>query len=74
MTTFAQDVDDERRQLDSVRAELVREFADRIEPDVVAKHLEAIVGRFEGAPIRSFVPVLAQRSVRQVLQRVVATA
>lgn len=66
--------DDEQRQLASVRAELVREFGDRLSPEDVHSRFAETVGQFDGAPIRSFVPVLAQRSVRQELRRVLATA
>ena len=66
--------DDEQRQLASVSAELVREFGDRLSETEVQQHFAAIVSRFEGAPIRSFVPVLAQRSARLELRRVLTRA
>ncbi|HEU0104268.1 MAG TPA: hypothetical protein VFR07_18305 [Mycobacteriales bacterium] len=66
--------DDEQRQLASVRAELVREFGDRVSPEQVQRMFEETVDRFDGAPIRSFVPVLAGRSARQDLRHVLADA
>lgn len=61
--------DDELRQLASVQAELQREFSARLSAEQVDRRFRETVELFAGAPIRSFVPVLAQRSVRQVLQR-----
>lgn len=66
--------DDEQRQLARVRADLVQEFADRLPPDQVQRQFAVIVGRFDGAPIRSFVPVLAQRSARLELRDALARA
>ena len=56
---------DELRQLESVRSELLREFAARA-PDVNAR-FDAIVQEFDGAPVRTFVPVLARRRLREEL-------
>ena len=64
--------DDERRQLDRVRRELEREFAGRLPAPDVARQLEETVASFAGAPIRGFVPVLAQRRARAQLRRAVA--
>lgn len=66
--------DDEQRQLATVRAELVREFGDRLSADRVQLLFAAIINRFDGAPIRSFVPVLAQRSARLELRNALAGA
>lgn len=66
--------EDERRQLERVRAELVREFAGRLGEEEVQRRFAATVAAFEGAPIRSFVPVLAQRRVRLELREVGSTA
>ena len=57
--------DDELRQLESVRSELLREFGAR--PDDVNARFDAIVHEFDGAPVRTFVPVLARRRVREEL-------
>ncbi len=61
--------DDEQRQLASVRAALMREFGDRLPAERVREQFDAIVGQFDGAPIRTFVPVLAARSARRELRR-----
>jgi len=66
--------DDEIRQLASVQADLQREFSARLSADQVDRRFRETVERFAGAPIRSFVPVLAQRSVRQELRRDLATS
>lgn len=66
--------EDEARQLARVREDLVREFGDALTAEQVAQHFAAIVAGFEGAPIRSFVPVLAQRSARRVLRHAVTRA
>ncbi len=57
-------VDDELRQLRSVHDALMAEFAERLGPEVVSARFQAIVAAFSGAPIRTFVPVLAQRRAR----------
>ena len=64
--------DDEVRQLANVQADLQREFGDPAVADQVERRFRETVARFDGAPIRSFVPVLAQRRVRQDLRRDVA--
>ena len=58
--------DDEQRQPNAVREDLLREYSG-LAPEMVNARLRAIVAEFEGAPVRSFVPVLAQRRLRQVL-------
>lgn len=65
---------DEARQLASVRAALVHEFGDRVPAHAVQARLAATVERFDGAPIRTFVPVLAQRRVRLELRNDLASA
>ncbi len=57
--------DDELRQLESVRSELLREFAAQA-ADVNAR-FDAIVHEFDGAPVRTFVAVLARRRLREEL-------
>ena len=59
--------DDEKRQLDAAHDDLVREFADRLDADSVSARFTATVAAFDGAPIRTFVPVLASRLARQEL-------
>lgn len=58
---------DEQRQLDHVRRELVSEFGDRLPTSEVEARFGAIVHEFDEAPVRTFVPVLARRRVRQQL-------
>ena len=60
--------EDEQRQLDSARDALVSEFAGRLPADAVADRFTDIVREFETAPIRGFVPVLAQRRTRERLR------
>ena len=57
--------DDETRQLESVRKDLLREYDGRLSAEQVSARFDAIVGEFAGAPVRTFVPVLARRRVRQ---------
>ena len=57
--------DDEKRQLESVRKDLQREYDGRLSAEQVSARFDAIVGEFDGAPVRTFVPVLARRRVRQ---------
>ena len=59
---------DEERQLQRVRDELVREFGAGLSEPVVDEHFSALVRDFEGAPVRAFVPVLAQRAARERLR------
>jgi hypothetical protein len=67
MTTPESRRDDERRQLESARLDLVQEFQDRLSSDQVGARFDAIVADFDGAPVRSFVPVLARRRARREL-------
>jgi hypothetical protein len=60
--------DDERRQLARIRDELRREFGAEVAPGVVDEQLRALVATFDGAPVRTFVPVLAQRAARERLR------
>lgn len=60
--------DDEERQLQSACQDLVIEFGERLEHTDVAARFEAVVSRYDDAPIRTFVPVLAQREARAQLR------
>ncbi len=60
--------EDELRQLESARRALVAEFADSVPADEVEGRFAALVAEFEGAPVRSFVPVLVQRRTRELLR------
>lgn len=59
---------DEERQLQRVRDDLIREFAAGLSEQVVDEHFSALVRDFDGAPVRAFVPVLAQRAARERLR------
>ncbi len=59
--------EDERRQLDSARKDLVAEFGERLPADEVGRRFDAMVAEFADAPVRTFVPVLARRYARQEL-------
>lgn len=57
------DHDDEVRQLEELRRELLHDFVE-IAPARVNAMFDAVVAGFETAPIRTFVPVLARRRLR----------
>jgi hypothetical protein len=58
---------DEQRQLDRLRHELMAEFGQRLDSSVVDARFDAIVGEFQKAPVRTFIPVLARRRLRRLL-------
>lgn len=60
--------DDEQRQLQRTCQDLVREFGDRVPEAEVLARFEEIVHGFDGAPVRSYVPVLAGRAARERLR------
>ena len=59
--------EDERRQLEHAKQELVAQFRDRLPSEQVTNRFDAIVAEFDGAPVRTFIPVLAARRARQEL-------
>jgi hypothetical protein len=59
--------DDEQRQLKAVKQDLVREFGGRLSEQEVSERFDQIVAGFAEAPVRTFVPVLASRLLRQQL-------
>ena len=61
-------VEDEQRQLAAACRDLVVEFGERLPEAEVASRFEGIVRRYEQAPIRTFIPVLAQREARAQLR------
>lgn len=61
---------DEDRQLARIREELIREFGAGVSEQVVDEQFRALVARFDGAPVRTFVPVLAQRAARERLKEI----
>lgn len=58
---------DEQRQLDRLRGELLTEFSGRLSPAVVGTRFDAVVEELQTAPVRTYIPVLARRRVRQLL-------
>lgn len=58
---------DETRQLEHVKQDLRREFA-ALPSEVVDEAFDLVVSGFTRAPVRSFVPVLARRRVREHLR------
>ena len=62
--------DDEQRQLLRTCQDLVREFGDRLAEAEVKARFDEIVRSFDGAPVRSFVPVLAARAARERLRAI----
>ncbi len=61
-------VEDERRQLAAACRDLVVEFGERLPEADVAARFEGVVHRYDQAPIRTFIPVLAQRQARAELR------
>jgi hypothetical protein len=64
---------DEQRQIDALRAQLVEEYA-HLGADVVSARFAAVVADFDDAPVRTFVPLLAQRRLRDELGKLAAQA
>lgn len=45
-----------------------QEFDGQLDPRAVDQCLDQVASRFDGAPVRSFVPLLVRRYVREELQ------
>ena len=60
--------DDELRQIERAREELLREFGGRLPEAEVRARFDEIVAGFGSAPVRTFIPVLAGRAARQRLR------
>jgi hypothetical protein len=58
----------ERQALDQVTDRLSESFADRFSPAQVDEKVSNIHHRFDGRPIREFVPVLVERIARDELR------
>jgi hypothetical protein len=58
--------DDERRQLERLRQEMLLERGE-FPVEHVNAAFDRVVAGFDGAPVRTFVPVLARRRLRQEL-------
>ncbi len=63
--------DDEQRQLRSACDDLVVEFSERLDQSAVTARFAGIVRRYDDAPVRTFVPVLAQREARAELRELI---
>ena len=60
--------EDEHRQLAAACRDLVHEFGESLPEHEVTSRFEQIVQRYEAAPIRTFIPVLAAREARSQLR------
>jgi hypothetical protein len=58
----------ERHALDQVTDRLSKSFADRVSRGRVDETVHSIHRRFDGRPIRDFVPVLVERMARDELR------
>lgn len=58
----------ERNALGEVTDRLTRSFADRFSPTQIGEKVTTIHHRFDGRPIREFVPVLVERIARDELR------
>ncbi|GLY78911.1 three-helix bundle dimerization domain-containing protein [Actinoallomurus iriomotensis] len=58
----------ERHALEHVTDRLSRSFSGRVSPTRVDATVNAIHHRFDGSPIREFVPVLVERIARDELR------
>jgi hypothetical protein len=78
MTSLAEDRtrpdrnQDDRREIDAdlqgVVIAIHQEYDDRLDPCVVDQCLDQVAARFTGATVRSFVPLLVARYVRDELR------
>ena len=58
----------ERHALDQVTDRLSKSFADHYSPNQVDETVSSVHHRFDGRPIREFVPVLVERIAREELR------
>jgi hypothetical protein len=65
--------DDERRQIESLRTEVLREYGQLLGEQSVTERFNTIVADFDDARVRTFVPLLAQRRVHQELRGTVSS-
>jgi hypothetical protein len=56
-----------RADLQDVAHQVHKEFADRLDDDRVNECLERVAATFDNAKVRSFVPLLVRRYVREEL-------
>jgi hypothetical protein len=55
-------------ELSDVAHGVHEEFDGQIDPSTVSECLDQVAARFDGAPVRSFVPLLVRRYVREELK------
>jgi hypothetical protein len=60
--------------LHAVAKRVHEEFDDHLDPSAVDECLDQIAARFEAATVRSFIPLLVRRYVREELQARVSQA
>lgn len=65
--------EDERRQIESARAEMLRSYGEQLGEQRVTERFNAIVAGFEDARVRAFIPLLAQRRAHQELRGAVGS-
>lgn len=58
----------ERQAMREVVHRLVRSFADSVPPEQVTRTVTTVHHRFDGKPVRDFVPVLVERFAREELR------
>lgn len=58
---------DDALQIERARSEVVRKYAELATADEVLARFDALVAGFDGTPIRTYVPVLAERALRSQL-------
>jgi hypothetical protein len=61
----------ERQALDHVSDRLSQSFADRLSPRQVDETVHSVHHRFDGSPVREFVPVLVERIARDELRHAI---
>lgn len=62
---------DEQRQVEQVRQDLLAEYAQQVSEGVVDEQLGQVMEGLRRAPVRDFVPTLAHRGARERLRRLV---
>lgn len=59
-------MNDHRTQIDRARQDVLRRYAEEQRADV-ARRFDEIVAGYESAPVKAFIPVLAERELRRQL-------
>ncbi|GAA3585536.1 hypothetical protein GCM10022419_079400 [Nonomuraea rosea] len=67
MTATVDQAKREEQAMREVAARLTKTFAPDHSPERVTQIIETVLHRFDGRPIRDFVPVLVERYARQEL-------